>query len=113
MSTLIGFCAGFAFGGGFGALVAAVLVRDKQDRRPLLTESQRNETLKRANEGLLEGIEKRNGLLAEMYPFVVDACPESCVCRQECDGQLGSTCLAAHHYAEKLQKLCVEVGDAE
>lgn len=109
MSTLIGFCAGFAFG-GFGALVAAVLVRDKQDRRPLLTESRRNEILKHANEGLLEGIEKRNGLLAEMYPFTFEACPDSCVFRQECNGLLfGDECLATQHYREELQKLCIKV----
>lgn len=110
MSTLIGFCAGFAFGGGFGALVAAVLVKEKQERKPLFTESQRNEILKTANDALVKGIKRRNDLLAEMYQFFDESCPPSCPFIADCRNGTYESCKAADHYREELRKLCVEVG---
>ena len=64
-----------------------------------------------------ERIVRLEEVIAEMYPFVGDTCPEGCRWREECNSDSNKRsdgaflmCLAYNRYYEILEDLGIEVG---
>ena len=101
---MIGFLLGVCTGGCFGMLVTACLVAGDDSRY--------ENPYKTAYEALCDEYDRRGTLLAEMFPFLDDVCPESCMFSDECYSNSGETmtdCPAIDHYRDELAKVYVEV----